>query len=39
VIRYIDTQEAHHRRRTFEQEFVALLEKHGVRYDREFVFG
>jgi hypothetical protein len=35
--RYIDTQEAHHCRRTFEQEFVALLEKHGVRYDQEFV--
>ena len=37
VIRYIDTQEAHHCRRTFEEEFVALLEKHGVRYDQEFV--
>jgi REP element-mobilizing transposase RayT len=39
VIRYIDTQEAHHRRRTFEREFVALLEKHGVSYDPDFVFG
>jgi REP element-mobilizing transposase RayT len=39
VIRYIDTQEAHHRRRTFEEEFVVLLEKHGVRHDPEFVFG
>jgi REP element-mobilizing transposase RayT len=39
VIRYIDTQEAHHRRRTFEQEFVALLERHGVQYNPDFVFG
>jgi len=39
VIRYIDTQEAHHRSRTFEQEYVALLEKHGVRYDPNVVFG
>jgi REP element-mobilizing transposase RayT len=39
VIRYIETQEAHHRNRTFEQEYLALLEKHGVRYDPDFIFG
>src|SRR5215469_1404315 len=33
VVRYIQRQEAHHRRMTFEQEFIALLEKHGVAYD------
>jgi hypothetical protein len=38
AIRYIDTPEAHHRRRTFEQEFIALLEKHDVRYDSDSVF-
>ena len=39
VIRYIDRQEAHHRRRSFEQEFKALLDKHGVEYDAKFIFG
>jgi putative transposase len=33
VVRYIRTQQAHHRRMTFEQEFIALLERHGVAYD------
>jgi len=39
VIRYIQTQEAHHRRMNFEAEFVALLKKHGVEFDPRFVFG
>src|SRR5215471_13022074 len=39
VVRYIQTQEAHHRKMTFEQEFVALLKKHGVAYDPRYVFG
>ena len=33
VIRYIDGQEAHHRKQTFQEEFRAFLERHGVRYD------
>ena len=39
VIRYIDTQEHHHRRRSYEQEFKALLDKRGVEYDPKLVFG
>jgi REP element-mobilizing transposase RayT len=39
VIRYIHNQEAHHRRRTFEDEFRELLRKHGVEYDPKHVFG
>jgi len=38
VIRYIDQQEAHHRKRSFEDEFVALLKKHGVAFDPKYVF-
>ena len=38
VARYIRNQEAHHRRRTYEQEFIALLEKHGVEYDVADIF-
>ena len=39
VARYVNTQEAHHRRMTFEAEFVAILKKHGVKFDPNFVFG
>jgi REP element-mobilizing transposase RayT len=39
VIKYIDEQEIHHRRKTFEQEFITLLNKHGVSYDPKYVFG
>jgi len=39
VLRYIQNQEAHHRKMSFEAEFVALLKKHGVEFDPKFVFG
>ena len=39
VIKYIDTQEAHHRKISFEDEFIALLKKHGIAYDPKYVFG
>ncbi len=39
VIKYIHEQELHHRKNTFEQEFIALLKKHGVPYDPKYVFG
>ena len=39
VIRYISNQREHHKTQTFEEEFVAFLEKHGVEYDPQFLFG
>ena len=39
VIRYIENQEKHHKKMTFEVEFVALLKKHGVEFDPKYVFG
>jgi len=39
VTAYIRGQREHHKKRTFEQEFVALLKKAGVSYDPKFVFG
>ena len=39
VTRYIQNQEAHHRKTSFEDEFRALLRKHGVEYDAKYVFG
>jgi putative transposase len=39
VIRYIRNQEAHHRKMTYEDEFIALLEKHHVTYDLRYALG
>jgi len=39
VIHYIENQEAHHRRMSFDAEFLALLKKHGIEFDPKFVFG
>jgi hypothetical protein len=39
VKRYIQNQEEHHRKRNFEQEFVALLRNYGIEYDERYVFG
>jgi putative transposase len=39
VVRYIQNQEAHHRKMSFDQEFLALLRKHHVEFDPQFVFG
>jgi len=33
VIAYIDSQERHHRKRTFEEEFLELLHRHQITYD------
>lgn len=38
VIRYIDRQEFQHKKKGFEDEFIALLKKHGVDYDPKYVF-
>lgn len=38
VIRYIQNQEAHHRRRSFQQEYLALLERFKVPYDQRYIF-
>jgi len=39
VKRYIANQDKHHRKITFEDEFLALRKKHGIDYDPRFVFG
>ena len=35
---YIAGQEEHHRRQTFEEEFIAFLDRHGIEYDPRYVF-
>jgi REP element-mobilizing transposase RayT len=38
IVRYIENQEAHHRKMTFQGEFIALLKKHGMNYDERYVW-
>ena len=35
---YIDTQEEHHRTRTFQEEYRAFLKRYGVEYDERYVW-
>ena len=37
--RYIANQAEHHRIKTFEEEFIAFLERHGIEYDPRYVWG
>lgn len=39
VREYIRNQEAHHQKRSFEAEFLALLRQCGVQYDERYVMG
>lgn len=38
VVRYIKNQEDHHRKRSFKEELVGLLEKHGIEYDKRYIW-
>jgi REP-associated tyrosine transposase len=39
VIRYVEAQREHHRGRTFQEEYRALLDKHGIDYDERYLWG
>jgi putative transposase len=38
VAAYVRNHEAHHARKSFGEEYVEFLVKHGITYDRRFVF-
>jgi len=38
VARYIESQVEHHKRRTFQEEFIALLKKHRIPYDERYIW-
>jgi putative transposase len=38
VREYIRTQEEHHRKQTFQEELVAILQRHGVEYDPRYLW-
>ena len=39
TINYINSQLEHHRKHTFEEEFVAFLAKHKIEYDPKYIWG
>ncbi len=39
TISYIHAQAEHHKKRDFQQEFLAFLKKHGIDYDPKYVWG
>jgi REP element-mobilizing transposase RayT len=38
LLRYIETQEEHHRMRTFQDEYRDFLTKNGIEYDERYVW-
>lgn len=39
VAKYIQNQERHHKKVSFEKEFIKLLDAHGIKYDPRYIFG
>jgi len=38
VVNYIDGQHEHHKKRTFQEEFLAFLKKYKVQYDERYLW-
>jgi len=38
IVRYIENQEKHHRRRSFRDEYLTLLRKFEIEFREEYVF-
>ncbi|MCL2105104.1 MAG: transposase [Kiritimatiellaeota bacterium] len=38
VVEYIDSQHEHHKKRTFQEEFLAFLKKYKVDYDERYLW-
>jgi len=39
VIRYIKNQHEHHRRKTFQEEYLEFLKEYGIEYDERYLWG
>jgi putative transposase len=39
TIRYIKQQAAHHRTRTFQEEYLSILKKHEMPFDEKYLWG
>ena len=38
VKKYIANQRDHHARKPFQQEYLEILRKHGIKFDPQYVF-
>ncbi len=38
VVHYIETQEEHHRKVTFQEEYLQILREHGLEWDERFIW-
>jgi len=38
VVKYIMNQKEHHRKKTFRQEYLAMLKAYGIEYDEKYIF-
>jgi REP element-mobilizing transposase RayT len=38
VMRYVESQEVHHRRLTFQEELLAFLRQHGIQYEEKYLW-
>jgi len=38
TVAYITNQKEHHRKKSFDEEFLELLKKHGIEFDPRYVF-
>jgi putative transposase len=38
TIAYIERQEEHHRRKTFKEEYIEFLDRHGITYDERYIW-
>jgi len=38
LIRYIENQKEHHKRRSFREEYIAMLNKFDIDYDDKYLF-
>jgi len=36
---YVSGQEEHHRTRSFQEEYLGFLERHGIAYDEHHIWG
>lgn len=39
TVRYIQNQKLHHKKASFQEEYLAFLKKHGIDYDERYVWG
>lgn len=39
TVTYINEQKEYHRSRSFQEEYLAFLKKHGIEYDEQYIWG